>query len=394
MPSFGNIVDPLSMARRSVDRLFGMVVPESLYERPIPLRHRLVFYIGHVEAFDRNLIATVVPDLPQFAPELDRLFAFGIDPESGTVPSDMPEDWPELEAISGYCKQTRAIVDRAWDGVPAQLRHVALEHRFMHAETLTYLLHAMCPEHLVGTPGGYESGEVPASQMLPVESGMTELGQINPGEFGWDNEFEPHSVCVDAFRMSRYKVTNGEYLRFVEDGGTPSHFWLQRKGEWRLRRMFDEIPLPMNWPVYVTQEQAAAFASWRGLSLPTEEQWQRAAYPDRRAYPWGGKPPDNQTRWDPQPVDAAPDSASPFGIEGLIGNGWEWTSSPFRPFPGFKRFPFYPGYSADFFDNDHFVLKGGSPCTDAVFLRRSFRNWFRSDYPYVFATFRCIHNQD
>jgi gamma-glutamyl hercynylcysteine S-oxide synthase len=218
------------------------------------------------------------------------------------------------------------------------------------------------------------------------------LGQMKENDFGWDNEFIPHEVYVDEFHMSRYKVSNGEYLRFVQSGGTPSHFWVQRRGEWYLRRMFDEVPLPLNWPVYVTQQQAAAYAAWRGLSLPTEAQWQRAGYPDNRTYPWGEAAREWSYRCDPRPVDAQRESASPFGIEGLLGNGWEWTSSAFRPFEGFEPFPFYPGYSADFFDDDHFVLKGGAPCTSPDFLRRSFRNWFRSDYPYVYATFRCIHN--
>ena len=83
---------------------------------------------------------------------------------------------------------------------------------------------------------------------------------------------------------------------------------------------------------------------------------------------------------------------SAFGIEGLVGNGWEWTSTTFQPFPGFKPFDFYPGYSANFFDDQHYVLKGASPQTDSRFLRRSFRNWFQPNYPYVYATFRCVDN--
>jgi formylglycine-generating enzyme required for sulfatase activity len=88
-------------------------------------------------------------------------------------------------------------------------------------------------------------------------------------------------------------------------------------------------------------------------------------------------------------VDAHPAGASAFGVHDLLGNGWEWTSTQFGPFPGFTPFPFYKGYSADFFDGKHFVMKGGSARTDASMLRRSFRNWFQPHYPYVYATFRC-----
>jgi formylglycine-generating enzyme required for sulfatase activity len=73
-----------------------------------------------------------------------------------------------------------------------------------------------------------------------------------------------------------------------------------------------------------------------------------------------------------------------------VGNGWEWTSTPFAPFNGFTPTPNYPGYSSNFFDGKHYVLKGGSQRTAARLLRRSFRNWFRPDYPYVYATFRCV----
>jgi formylglycine-generating enzyme required for sulfatase activity len=74
----------------------------------------------------------------------------------------------------------------------------------------------------------------------------------------------------------------------------------------------------------------------------------------------------------------------------MIGNGWEWTSSVFAPFAGFKPFPFYPGYSANFFDGQHFVMKGGSPRSASCMLRPSFRNWFQAHYPYVYAGFRCV----
>ena len=96
--------------------------------------------------------------------------------------------------------------------------------------------------------------------------------------------------------------------------------------------------------------------------------------------------------WGPTPVGAFPDGQSAFGVADLLGNGWEWTSSRFEPFPGFQRFSFYPGYSADFFDGNHYVMKGASARTAACMLRRSFRNWFQSHYQYVYAGFRCVSN--
>jgi formylglycine-generating enzyme required for sulfatase activity len=100
----------------------------------------------------------------------------------------------------------------------------------------------------------------------------------------------------------------------------------------------------------------------------------------------------NFQSWSPEPAGASPEAVSAFGVFDLVGNGWEWTSSLFAPFDGFQRFPFYPGYSADFFDRKHYVLKGASPRTASLLTRRSFRNWFQPHYPYIYATFRCVEN--
>ena len=182
------------------------------------------------------------------------------------------------------------------------------------------------------------------------------------------------------------------------------HFWARRGKSISYRGMFEEIPLPLDWPVYVTQAEAAAYAKWLGKSLPTEAQFHRAAYGapsgGTREYPWGWDTPARDhgnfdfRRWDPEPVYATPQGDSAFGVSQLVGNGWEWTSTIFGPFPGFKARKTYPGYSSNFFDGEHYVMKGGSACTAARLLRRSFRNWFRRDYPYLYATFRCVENQD
>src|ERR1700687_673314 len=126
-----------------------------------------------------------------------------------------------------------------------------------------------------------------------------------------------------------------------------------------------------------------------------------AAVGGERIYPWGSEAWGSEApsarfgnfdfhRWDPTPVNAFPEGQSAFGIDDILGNGWEWTSTVFAPFPGFEPFPFYRGYSADFFDGKHFVMKGGSARTAACMLRRSFRNWFQSHYQYAYAGFRCV----
>src|SRR5580658_91561 len=128
-------------ARANTDRLFELVRPEALYDRPIPERHRLIFYVGHLEAFDWNLIATGALGVPASRARLDNLFAFGIDPVGGNLPSDQPADWPSLDQVRAYAQSTRQELDQHLaDFDNAELLHVAIEHRFMHAETLAYLL--------------------------------------------------------------------------------------------------------------------------------------------------------------------------------------------------------------------------------------------------------------
>ena len=163
--------------------------------------------------------------------------------------------------------------------------------------------------------------------------------------------------------------------------------------------MFERVPLPETWPVYVTWAEANAFARWRGLGCQPRLSIiaRRLGRPMVASAAIRGEKPSairsrgnfdfnamgSGTRW------RHPEGASAFGVHDLIGNGWEWTATTFGPFDGFEPLPTYPEYSADFFDGDHFVMKGASPLTARTLVRRGFRNWFRPRYPYVYATFRC-----
>src|SRR5438309_7479591 len=138
----GMLLGRLSEARRHSDALFGILRPDALYERPIPERHRIIFYIGHLEAFDWNLLRERVFDAKTFQPELDRLFAFGIDPVGGGLPSDQPSDWPKLEIVRDYVRGVRRTADEQLEKLSPPdlgpgtdvntLLNVAVEHRLMH----------------------------------------------------------------------------------------------------------------------------------------------------------------------------------------------------------------------------------------------------------------------
>jgi iron(II)-dependent oxidoreductase len=424
----------LTEARKRSDELFAIVCAEALYERPIPQRHRIIFYLGHLEAFDWNLLSGRAFGLQSFDSTFDRLFAFGIDPVDGGMPKDTEADWPKREAVEHYGLQIREKLDVALEGALQRphdahsevltMFETAVEHRLMHLETLAYMLHRLAPEKkacqaiesAVGAPAV-------KSRMIEIPAGQATLGlkRGNGDRFGWDNEFEAHEVEVPAFAIQNLNVTNGKFLEFVRVGGyeNSAHwtsealewkkresiehpgFWRLAGNRWMYRTMFGEIPLPLEWPVYVSHAEASAYAKWSGRRLPSEAEFHRVAYgtPEgkgERAYPWGNTEPSAEygnfdfQRWEPLPVGSSPQGASAFGLHDLVGNGWEWTRTPFAPFEGFAAKEFYPGYSADFFDGKHYVMKGGSPRTAACMLRRSFRNWFQPHYPYVYATFRCV----
>jgi formylglycine-generating enzyme required for sulfatase activity len=450
----------LSDARVRTDAVFDMISLEALYKRPIPERHRMIFYLGHLESFDWNLLGARTFGLESENPVFDKLFAFGIDPVGGNLPSDVPGDWPSEREVRAYNARVRQRIDEriakelsASEPRPeiadGTLLNVAIEHRLMHAETLAYLIHqlpfedkkrerpaatlasgAPCESRTVAIPAGVATLGMPRRDASAEEGSPSgqprRSGDANDSTpafvpaFGWDNEFESATERVPEFAISACPVTNGEFLEFVRAGGyrdkgvwaaadwdwiaaeniSRPHLWIPAGDAWNYRGMFEESPLPLNCPVYVSHAEASAYARWAGKSLPTEAQWHRAAYgtPEGKelSYPWGDEAPDRWrgnfdfASWDTTPVTTHPAGASRFGVYDLLGNGWEWTSTPFAPLPGFQPFPFYPGYSADFFDGKHFVMKGGSQRTAACMLRRTFRNWFQPHYPYVYAKFRCV----
>jgi ergothioneine biosynthesis protein EgtB len=336
-------------------------------------------------------------------------------------------------AVEGYVQRVRRELDDGLQNVfssmppdssASLLLNVAIEHRLMHAETLAYMLHQLpFARKIKQSPNPELVTPPPKPKMIEIPAGTATLGLARDGGvFGWDNEFERVEVSVPAFAIDQFMVTNAQFLEFMSAGGyqnpalwSPADwgwrserrvchpvFWRQSEEGWLQRTMFEEIPLPPHWPVYVSHAEASAYARWTGKSLPSEEQWDRAAFATREGfenrYPWGNEAPDESRgnfdfhSWDPVSVAAHSPGESALGVAGLLGNGWEWTSTVFGPLPGFEPFPFYRGYSADFFDGKHYAMKGGSMRTAASMLRRSFRNWFQAHYQYVYAGFRCVSN--
>src|SRR5215469_3763533 len=289
------LLERIRVAREGTDRLFRILRQEALYDRPIAERHRIIFYVGHLEAFDRNLLAPRL-GLEPFHPEFDRLFAFGIDPVGGGLPNDLPSDWPSIDRVREYVRTIRNVMDERLariesmdqpgrDGFSLEtLLNVAIEHRLMHVETLAYMLHQLPLDRKVHPPLPSRVLASPAQHsMIEIPAGGTRLGLTRArGEFGWDNEFESHTIDVPRFRIDRYMDTNQQFLDFMMDGGYENRswwsdrnwewkaagdisspvFWVKPSGSWMYRTMFDEIPLPLDWPVYVSHAEASAYARW------------------------------------------------------------------------------------------------------------------------------------
>lgn len=428
--------------RRNRERsraLFDLLIDENAYySQPIALRHPFVFYEGHVPAFSFNTLVKTALGAAGIDPELEALFARGIDPPGEGTPAADPEHnrrrWPSRTIVEQFTRAADARVIEALThdeldrpGHPllegAEAVFVILEHEAMHQETLLYMMHRLS-YGLKRRPPGYRprvEGVAPQSAWIEISPGRATMGvDRGSARFAWDNECPRWSEPVGAFAMERDNVTNGAFMEFVTAGGYQEArwwrgvdwnwvqrenvrhplFWERHEDGWSWRGMFEAIPLPPAWPVYVTHAEAEAYARWRGARLPSEAEFQRAAYGtpegEERPFPWGGATPDARrgvfdcSAWDPEPAGSHPDGRSAWGVQDLVGNGWEWTSTPFGPFPGFRAIASYPEYSADFFDGEHFVMKGASSATARELLRPTFRNWFRARYPYVYATFRCV----
>ena len=292
-------------------------------------------------------------------------------------------------------------------------------HEDMHGEaftdmrqTLEYPRPLYCPSPDRPSPAGIGSGPHPGDVEIP--GGTFQLGAPPDTPFVFDNEKWAHPVEVEPFRIARAPVTNAEYAEFVDDRGylqreVWSHqgwiwrrktgaehpvYWSRGGGGW-MRRHFDAfVPLEDHHPaVQVSWYEAEAYCRWAGRRLPTEAEWDVAAVAEprpggrglsahKRTYPWGEEAPTRDRanlgarlggRVD---VGAFASGDSAFGCRQMIGNVWEWTASPFYPFPGYLVDTPYREYSAPWF-GDRKVLKGGAWATQSRLARAAYRNFFQ-----------------
>jgi iron(II)-dependent oxidoreductase len=252
---------------------------------------------------------------------------------------------------------------------------------------LLQMVEAYEPVEVDGSAAAEPAREGP--DMVRVEGGTYELGAADQG-FAYDNERPRHRVELDPFWIDRTPVTNGEYLRFMEDTDAEPPMYWQRGGNggWVRTTMGRTEEVDPRLPViHVSWHEAEAFARWAGKRLPSEAEWEAAARGADRE-----RANLDQLSFGCAPAGAYADAPSDCGALQMLGDVWEWTSSAFTPYPGFRAFP-YPEYSEVFFGDTYKVLRGGAWATRRDVIRTSFRNWDLPVRRQIFSGIRCVGNE-
>ncbi|WP_019729026.1 ergothioneine biosynthesis protein EgtB [Mycobacterium avium] len=415
------IADQLARTRARTLRLVDFDDDE-LRRQYDPLMSPLVWDLAHIgQQEELWLLRGGDPARPgMLPPAVEGLYDAFVHSRASRV--DLPLLSPEQ--ARAYCRTVRAAVLDTLDALPddpdaAFVYAMVVSHENQHDETMLQALNLRS-----GAPLLRDTSVLPAGR--PELAGTSVL--VPGGEFvlgvdaadepeSLDNERRAHVLDLPAFRIGTVPVTNGEWQQFVADGGYDEPRWWSRRGwqhrqaagltapqfwhpDARTRTRFGHVEdIPADEPVqHVSFFEAEAYAAWAGARLPTEMEWEKACVWDpstgtRRCYPWGATPPSpavanlGGAALRPAPVGAYPAGASACGAEQMLGDVWEWTTSPLRPWPGFAPM-LYERYSQPFFDGDYRVLRGGSWAVEPGILRPSFRNW---DHPYrrqIFAGVR------
>lgn len=374
---------------------------EAYYKKPIALRHPLIFYFGHTATFFVNKLVLAGLLAERINPKFESMFAIGVDEMSWDDLSEARYDWPAVAEVRAYRQQVRAAVDAlirqqtltlpiAWED-PFWIILMGIEHERIHLETSSVLIRQHQLSYVQPHPAWEPcrlTQAAPDNDLVNIPAAEFRLGRErnDPQVYGWDNEFGRHEVSTATFEASRYLVSNQEFLAFVEAGAYAEDslwpeeglawkqfahaeqptFWIKDGGQWRLRLMLEEIPMPWDWPVETNQHEAKAFCNWKArqsgqaVRLPTEDEWQAlrhfAGIGETRA---AGAAPANLEL--AHYASSCPVTQFAHGpLFDVIGNVWQWTETPIYPFAGFQVHPLYDDFTTPTFDERHNIFKGGS----------------------------------
>jgi 5-histidylcysteine sulfoxide synthase len=407
---------------------------DTFYLNPDPLRNPLIFYLGHSAVFYINKLIDAGILSKRINPKYENIFEIGVDPET---PEELNAaiahiQWPDVEDVWQYrhkaCEIILTAIAKIPLNLPIQQHHplwalmMSIEHQRIHFETTSMLIRQVSVESLK-RPSGWRYaptyGNISGNEMIELIGGITELGKSEDSPiYGWDSEYGYCRVEVKPFAVSKYMITNGEFLEFVKVGGYENRgfwdeiawnwkiqynvkhpkFWLADRDCYKYRAMFDEIELPFDWPVEVNHHEAMAYCRWQGAKtrLMSEAEWNLATYGFvGHCQDCGQDTVDdynlNLRFGSPCPVGMLKNSHYSSGICDLRGNVWEWLGENFKPLPGFKPHVLYKDNAVPFFDDRHKMLLGGAWATNGTEAMRFYRNWFRP-YFYQHAGFRIVQD--
>lgn len=402
---------------------------EAYYEKPIPLRHPLIFYLGHTSTFFINklLIAGLVKE--RINPKMESMFAVGVDEMSWDDLDKSNYDWPSINEVQTYRKTMRDIVDRLitestltlpvnWDN-PWWIVLMGIEHELIHLETSSVLIRQHAIKHVRVHPDWepcHKSGKPPLNQLISVPSGKIQIGKSEADLlYGWDNEFGYHEAKISTFQASKYLVSNQEFFDFVQADGytTESYweeegrawqkhsqakyptFWVKCGAEWKLRLMTEEVAMPWDWPVEVNCHEAKAFCNWKTtvtgqpIRLPTEDEWYYLYNRAELSEVSHTNPATGNIHLD-HFASSCPVTEFQHGeFFDIVGNVWQWTETPIYPFEGFKVHPLYDDFTTPTFDGRHNIIKGGSWISCGDESLKSARYAFRRHF-FQHAGFRYV----
>lgn len=429
-----DLVRLLDVGRRGTRSLAAALSDEELHDQPVDHLSPLVWDLGHIACFEDLWLVRRLTGRGSRDPDRDHLYDAFEHPRwvRGELPL-MPagDALRYLDDVRTETLDVLASLELAPDApllAGGATHRMIAQHERQHQETMlqAVALRDQRPFEPARRPTPQPLGRrVDDLDRVAIAGGRYPVG-TDDRTWSYDNERPQHGVVIAGFGLDRFPVTNRRYAAFIEAGGydrpelwsdrgwswrqetgpTAPQGWRRSSGDGWSRVRFGHIePLDPREPVqHVSWFEADAFARWAGGRLPTEVEWEVAARWDpatrsARRYPWGDTAPSPRranlevSRFGPTPVGSYPAGAAASGAEQLAGDVYEWTSSPFQPYPGFLAFP-YPGYSEVFFGGDYRVLRGSSWAIGAPLARATYRNW---DHPYrrqIFAGVRVAYDLD
>ena len=428
LPSKQLISDLLTEARERTLLLISALSDDDLHRQHDPLMSPIIWDVGHIAHFEELWLTRNLSGAIEFS-EMPGMYNPFEHPRAERASLPLPT----LEEMRARLREIRSrVLDQLdsleWDEKNPLVRegfvyHMVLQHEYQHNETILQTLQLKLGEPYPAPRSVFHSAAAPPpADMVHFPGGDVTIG-TDDTRVAYDNERPRHRVAVRPFLIDRAPVTNGRYLEFIGDGGytrpelwsrgglqwlnesgaDAPKYWRRDGNDWTERVMDLVRPVDHARPVcHVCYYEAEAFARWDGKRLPTEVEWETAASWDPAArsaklFPWGNgiegarQANVDQLAFDTAPVGALGDNVSPLGCYGMIGDVWEWTSTDFDGYPGFRSFP-YREYSEEFFGDAYKVLRGGSWATRPGAIRNTFRNW---DYPIrrqIFSGIRCARD--